>query len=629
LNGNRSAIRLEPLDEADAAALLGLLSSETDINPEVLARIREAAEGNPLFAEQMLAMMLEEGASDDELVIPPSIQALLHARLDRLEQVERAVIERASVVGRDFWRGAIQALSPDEERAALGPALMTLVRKELIHPHTSIFPDEDGFQFRHILIRDAAYLGIPKATRALLHEQYADWLERVSGEQARQVDEILGYHLEQAFRYRQELGRGAEGDYAIATRSGELLGKAGQRAIATRGDMSAGVNLISRAAALLPSDHALRRELLPELGSALMVTGDFHRAEQVLTEALESAAAAGDRRLELRTLVDREFLRSWTAPEGSIPEILATAEEVIPLLEELGDELGLAKAWWLKSEVHLNAARWGARGEALEKALEHAKRAGDRREQSTIVGNLALSLLFGPVPVPDAIRRCEQLLGEAEGYRSQIAGVASALAGLYGMQGDFARARELWGRSQAIYEELALRFRRAMRSVIPAGIELLAGDAGAAVEMLQWGYDEVEEIGAKAGRSTLAAYLADALCRQGRYDEAERFTRISEEIGAEEDIVTQVMWRSARARVLARRGDAEQAEALGREALNLAMSTDFLDLQAGTLVALAEVERDEDARRPLLAEAREIYLRKGNVVAADNVARLPTSTLES
>jgi ATP/maltotriose-dependent transcriptional regulator MalT len=149
------------------------------------------------------------------------------------------------------------------------------------------------------------------------------------------------------------------------------------------------------------------------------------------------------------------------------------------------------------------------------------------------------------------------------------------------------------------------------------------------VEMLQWGYDEVEEIGAKAGRSTLAAYLADALCVQGRYDEAEPFTRISEEIGAEEDVVTQVVWRSARARVLVRRGKAEQAEALGREALDLAMSTDFLDLQAGTLVALAEVTEGEDATVPLLRKAQEIYRRKGNVVAAGNVARLHTTALES
>jgi tetratricopeptide (TPR) repeat protein len=632
-NGKRRAIRLEPLDEADAEALLGLLSAESDVSPELLARVRQAAEGNPLFAEQMLAMMLEEGSTPAELAIPPSIQALLDARLDRLEAVERSVIERASVVGRDFWRGAIQALSPDEERDEIGPALMTLVRKELIHPHASIFPNEDGFQFLHSLIRDAAYLGIPKATRALLHEQYVDWLEQASGERARELDEILGYHLEQSFRYRQELGPVASGDLAIAARAGERLGAAGRRAIQVRGDMSAAVNLISRATSLLPTEHPLRRELLPELGSALIVTGDFTRAEEVLTEAMQAAATGGDRRLELRTLIDREFLRAFTAPQGSIPEILAVTDEIIPLLEELGDELGLAKAWWLKSEVHMNAARWGARAEALERALSHARRAGDRREEATLVGNLALSLLYGPTPVPEAIARCEQLLVEAKGYRSQEAGIASALAGLLAMRGDFGRARELWARSEVIYEELALRFRRALRSLIPGAIELLAGDAESAVEILRWGYDALEKMGAKGARSTLAAYLADALCFQGRYDEAEHFTHLSEEIGAAEDVVTQIIWRSARARVLAHRGDAAEAEALGRRALELALGTDFLDLQGSTLVALAEVlsvaNPDTDDASFLLTRAREIYERKGNIVAAENVARLPTASLES
>jgi len=632
-NGKQTAIRLEALDDADAKALLDSLRGTSEVGSELLARIMRAAEGNPLFAEQMLAMAIEEGAPAAELAIPPSIHALLDARLDRLEPAERAVIERASVVGREFWRGSVQTLSPPEEVDGVGSALMALVRKELIHPHRSIFPQEDGFQFRHILIRDAAYLGIPKATRAQLHERYAEWLEQTAGEQARELDEILGYHLEQAFRYRQELGPVASGDLAIAARAGERLGAAGRRAIQVRGDMSAAVNLISRATSLLPTEHPLRRELLPELGSALIVTGDFTRAEDVLTEAMQAAATGGDRRLELRTLIDREFLRAFTAPQGAIPEILAVTDEIIPLLEELGDELGLAKAWWLKSEVHMNAARWGARAEALERALSHARRAGDRREEATLVGNLALSLLYGPTPVPEAIARCEQLLVEAKGYRSQEAGIASALAALLAMQGDFGRARELWARSEVIYEELALRFRRALRSLIPGAIELLAGDPESAVETLRWGYDALEKMGAKGARSTLAAYLADALCFQGRYDEAEHFTHLSEEIGAAEDVVTQIVWRSARARVLAHRGDAAEAETLGKRALELALGTDFLDLQGSTLVALAEVlsvaDPDGDDASLLLTRAREIYERKGNIVAAANVARLPTATLES
>jgi predicted ATPase/class 3 adenylate cyclase len=632
-NGNKTAISLEPLTEAEAEALLDLLRGETAISPELLARIRQAAEGNPLFVEHMLAMTIEAGAPAAELAMPPSIQALLDARLDRLDPRERAVIERASVVGKEFWRGAVHALSPPEERDEVGSALLALVRKELIHPHVSVFPQEDGFQFRHILIRDAAYLGIPKATRAVLHEQYAGWLTEASGERAREFDEIVGYHLERAFRYCQELGPVSEGDRALAARAGHLLGTAGRRAIAVRADVSAAVNLISRAVSLLPSEDTLRRKLLTELGSAMMRTGDFtERVDAVLSEALAAAAAAGDKPLELRTLIEREFFRAYAGSEDPSETIPAVAARAIPLLEDVGDDLGLAKAWWLKSEIELRAGRWGERAAALEQALEHARAASDRREEATYVQLLAMALVYGPTPAPEAIERCEQLLAETKEDRSLEAGIRSALAALYAMQGDFERARELWERSRSIYEEFALRHRRAVRSLVAGSIELLAGAPEEAARQLRWGYDALEQMGEKGARSTVAAFLADALCASGQYEEAERLTRISEEIAAGEDVVTQAVWRSARAKVLVRQDDAEQAEALAREAVALAEATDFLDLQAGTLVALAEVlalgESAADPS-PLLARAREIYERKGNVVAAENVARLPTATLES
>ena len=426
---------------------------------------------------------------------------------------------------------------------------MSLVRREFIRPHTSIFPREDGFRFRHILIRDAAYLGIPKEARAQLHERYAGWLERAAGPRARELDEILGYHLEQAFRYRQELGPVGEGDGDLAARAGERLGDAGRRAIVVRGDVSGAASLISRAVSLLPSEHPLRRELLTEMGSALMRTGDFsERVDQVLGEALDAAAAAGDKRLELRTLIEREFFRAYAGSEDPSETIPAVAARAIPLLEELGDDLGLAKAWWLKSEIDLRAGRWGARAAALERALEHARRAGDLRESATYVSLLALSLVYGPTPVPEAIRRCEQLLADAGDDRSQEAGVRTALAALQAMQGDFEQARELWERARAIYEEFALGHRRAVRSLIPAAIEMLAGDPDEAVRALRWGYEALERMGEKGARSTLAAYLADALCAAGHYDEAEQMAEISEQIGASEDLVTQIVWRGARAK---------------------------------------------------------------------------------
>ncbi|HEU4941838.1 MAG TPA: adenylate/guanylate cyclase domain-containing protein [Gaiellaceae bacterium] len=578
-------VSLEPLSTDDSRRLVDVLGAG-EIDEAERERILTGAEGNPLFVEQMLALAVEGGQSE---AMPPSIQALLTARLDRLSQDERAAIERASVIGREFTAGAVGSLSGGEPVAS---SLLSLVRRDLIEPDRSLIPGDDGFRFRHVLIRDAAYLGLAKDSRAALHEQYADWLEQSAGD----LDEIIGYHLEQAFHFRQELG-GA--DVSLAQRSGERLAKAGRRAV-TRGDLPAAVTLLARAVALLPDSHEERREILPMLGSALMGTGDFGRAERVLDEALETARSAGDQRLELRTVIEREFFRAFTSPESSVDEIVAVADSAIPLLEQLGDDLGLAKAWWLKSEVHVNACHWGARAECLERALHHARRAGDSGGAATISALLAQALHYGPAPVPQAIVRCEELLSHSRDS-ALTAAVSSTLAALRAMQREFDEARRLWADARSNYDELGLRLRRAARSLIPAEIETLAGNPEEAVRMLRWAHDILDEMGVVGLRATITAFLADALYEAGDPQGARRFAQAAEELGAADDLVTQVMWRIARSKL---DGDSELAE----EALRMANTTDYPDLKARALVAVGELE-----------QARTIYEAKGNVAAAERL----------
>ena len=614
------SIELEPLSAPEAEALLDLIRGETEVDPEVLAKITAAAEGNPLFVEQMLAMLTENGSADGELAIPPSIHALLAARLDKLAADERAVIERASVIGKEFWRGAIGELTPPGEQERVGASLMALIRRDFIQPSRSIFPDEDGFRFRHILIRDAAYLAIPKETRADLHERFAGWLERASGERASEIDEILGYHLEQAHRYREELGPVSPEAEELAVRAGERFAAAGRRAIVSRGDVSAAAALISRALKLLPNEHPDRPALLTELGSALLRTGDLARVEGVLDEALAAAAATGDRRVELHATIEREFFRAFVNPEGSALEDSAVAERLIPELEALDDDLGLAKAWWLKSEADLNACRWGARAEGLERALEHARRSGAAIEVAAITSLHAQALHYGPTPVQEAVDRCERYLAESPGNRSLEASVTGVLAGLRAMQGDFDLARSLNAHARSIYEDLGLHFRLVgVSSLLAAEIEELAGQPGEAVSILRDSFETVREMGATSTTATLAAFLADALCLDGELEEAEVAARFSEEHAPESDVVTQVLWRTARARAIAA-GDGAGAETLAREAVAAARETDFPDLEAGALSALARVLAPGDEQASLLAAARELYERKGNVAAA---ARLP------
>ena len=433
-------VALDPLSAPEAEELLEHLRGELEVEPALLSRITDAAEGNPLYVEQLLAMIMENGAAVGDLAIPPSIHALLAARLDRLAPDERAVIEGASVVGKEFWRGAVTELVGDVDQGSVGATLMTLARKEFIEPARSIFPSEDGFRFRHILIRDAAYLGVPKEARAQLHEQYAGWLERASGERASELDEIIGYHLEQAYRYREELGPVGEGASELATRAGERLAAAGHRAITGRGDVAAAASLTSRAVALLPEGHESRPALLTELAGLLMSTGDFSRAGDVLDEARE--AAAGNPELEARADIEREFHKMFAGSEEvsrTIPEVTARA---IPILEEAGDDIGLARAWRLRGEMAGLAAHWGARAEALDRAVEHARLAGDLREEATLVALLAFSFYYGPTPVPEAIARCERFLEEVTGDRSLEAAIENTLAGLRAMLGRVRRGAE-------------------------------------------------------------------------------------------------------------------------------------------------------------------------------------------
>ena len=450
-------------------------------------------------------MLTEDGGASGDVAIPPTIHALLAARLDRLEPEERAVIERASVIGKEFWRGAITELTPVEERESAGPRLMTLTRKEFIEPATSIFPDEDGFRFRHILIRDAAYLGVPKETRADLHERYAAWLERTTGQQASEIDEILGYHLEQAFQYRAELGPVSDKATELAASAGERLGRAGRRAMVGGGDVAAAASLMSRAVALLPDERPLRRELLTELGSARMMTGDFAGAGEAIEEAVASASAAGDARVESRALIEREFYKTFAGSEDAtltIPEVTAKA---IPILEEAGDHLGLARAWRLRSELDIRAAHWGARSDALERALEHAPHgrgsAGGRvpRRHARPVALLR----------PDPGRRGDRALRAvpattcpATARSRRRSGAPSP--GCMRCAATSTRRASSGRAADKLYEALHLSFRRAARSYIPASIETLAGDYDAAERELRWGYETLEQMGEKSLRTTIA-----------------------------------------------------------------------------------------------------------------------------
>ena len=617
---NATILTLEPLEKEQTEALIDELRG---LPGGTRGRIVEAAEGNPLFVEQLVAMQAE--TEEGELTIPPTIQALLATRIDRLDPDERAVIERASIEGRMFHRGSIAALLPEDARPGVGGHLMTLVRKELIRPDTAIFPGDDGFRFGHILIRDAAYDSMPKRTRADMHERFAGWLENVAGPRASDYEEILAHHLEQSHRYRAELGDIDEHHRRIGERAGDLLAVSGRRAL-SRGDLPAAVNLIERAIGLLPASDRRRAELLVDLGIAASDAGEYSRAEAALIEAIEWSVAAPDERIGAHATLVRLRLRLLTDPEIDVDDAERTAIEALAALETSGDHLGSARAWIVLASTRNMRLRIMARAEALERAAEEAHLAGARREELEALYYLASTPVHGPMRVEEALRSLDELLDRSGRDRMVESSVLYSVGRLEAMRGRFDVARRAAARSVAILEDLGQRPQaESSRGEDFGYIETLAGDLAAAERELRRACEALREMGETGIFSTLVAELALVLCEMGRLDEAEPFIEESRAAAATEDALSQARWRIAMARMLAGRSSPEQAVALARQAVAQLEPTDIIDVRADTQVQLArvllEAGQGSDAARAL-ERALDLYERKGNVVAADRAHKM-------
>jgi DNA-binding SARP family transcriptional activator/tetratricopeptide (TPR) repeat protein len=613
--GQTVSVELEPLADDDATALLAALAGA----PPPASRRKQllgAAGGNPLFLEQLVASVGEQRQGEGLPSLPPTIQALLAARLERLGPGERAVLTRAAVVGVDFSLPAVAELLPEEARAPLGRHLQALAAKGLLQrPRPGL---DQGFRFRHILVQQAAYRAVPKSLRADLHERHVRWLERGDG-QASDHDEILGYHLEQAYRYRTELGRTGPQERALAAQAAERLAAAGRGALMR--DPPAGARLLERAVSLL-GDQPARTALLPTLGVALLESGRLEDADRVLQEAIERSAAEDDPRVEARARVDQQLVRIQAGWSTGLAGARRVADAALGTLAEHGDDLGLCRAWCLRASIEWTEGLVGGADEAWRQAAEHARRAGDERELFDILCWRASAAVWGPAPVPEAIRRCTEIRRQVRTSPVAVAAMLHPLGLLHAMNGDFDQARRLVRQGNEILDELELDRLQSAVSHHEAMVEMLAGQPAVAEERLRPGYARLEGMGERALLSTTAAMLARAVQAQGRSQEADAFCLVSERTAAPEDFSTQVMWRGVRAKLLGQDGRLDEAAALAREAVRLAEPTDMLTIRADALVDLAEVldlggppvEADAAAR-----EGLALYQRKGDQVSAERV----------
>ena len=611
-----AALTLPPLTDDESAELVAALGEEDGFDEATLGRIAAAAEGNPLFAEQLAALMAEEPETGRS--IPPTIHALLAARLDRLDPGERSVLGRAAVMGREFWRRAVVDLTPEAERPAAGSQLHALVRRDLIRPDRES-RSEDGFRFSHVLVRDAAYAAVPKETRADLHERFADWIEANAGRWAAEVEEIVGYHLEQAYRYREQLGPVDDQARGLASRAADLLGRAGRRAYA-RQDMPAAANLLDRAVALTAEREPAELELVRQLSQAFWSIGEVARAEALLDGVIEAAAAGGDRRVELYGVLDRLERRQHTAPS----DLLAQAEEAVAVFEAAGDDVGLARAWRRVGAAHHMQLHYADAERAAERAVGHAKTSGDFTEYARSLDLVCIALVAGPTPADRGIQRCEEFLAATSRRRVANANVLASLAGLRAMRGDFDEAREQIAEASRTYDSLGLVLAQVGLSHVAAYVELLADRPDVAERHLRGFYDDLSG----SVRAIHAAQLAQAVYRSGNYDESA--TLVEEAEPEARSLRAQLVLGSLKARLEARAGQLEAAIVGARRASLAAARTDALNLSGEAHHAFAEVlnlaGRDDEASGAA-REALKAFEEKGNVAGARKVAAFPATAV--
>ena len=612
-----TTLRLEPLSDEYVDELL-----PGRIAGPFRKRIARAAGGNPLFVQEMLALA-DEREGTEELAVPPTLHALLAARVDRLEPDERSVLERGAVEGEVFHQSAVQALA--SEQTPVMPPLAALVRKGLITPDRTDLAGEDGFRFRHLLIRDAAYETLPKANRADLHERFAAWLEE-HGVELVSLDELLGHHLERAYRYHEELGQVAEEIRALGARAADRLASAGHRAL-VRGDLTAAANLLGRALALGIDDPGVRVGAQVDLAYALGETGPLAEPDAMLTATMDAAAGLEDQGVELRALVQHAAHR-LNDPTADPAEVLVVSTAAAKTFEQLGDPGGQALAERLASMALQHSGRSRESRDAAELALVHADASGDQATRRRVVSTLSFYLAGGPhgaTPVNEGIRRSEELLESSQDDPGLQAVIMRGLSILLAMAGRFDEARDQIRRSSLVIDDRNQRTDLVFQRNVAHAKELM-GDRAGAEEVFFARYARLRDAaGAVPDRPAMGAAveLAHFYCDDGRWDEAADC--LSYTLAWPEPVFYSswaVHRLEVQGRLAAHHGRHAEGLALVHRAVALLEPVENLDFKARVQLSLAEVERanGQTAAADAAVEAAiRLFEERGNIAA---VARL-------
>jgi class 3 adenylate cyclase/tetratricopeptide (TPR) repeat protein len=621
---------LQPLSPEDSHRI-GELLLGPDAPASIVDRVCETAEGNPLYLEQLTAMLADRGllvdgrwlgVADAVVDIPGSLQALLAARLDRLGPVPRLALERASIEGRRFRIAALHALAsevpPDEVEAAIS----SLDRSGLVQPE-----DEAGgrWRFVHALVVEAAYRGLSKGRRAQLHEELADWLMVADADQA-DVNESVARHLERALRLREELGVRDEHSDALSLRAGELFASAGARAFAAL-DLITSRDLLGRAAVLLPESDPRRLDLLPNLGVALTETGRPEETERLLADAVEHGRAAGSERDALRATIQLLSNRVYRSPtDAEIDAAIAQAERAVDTLDAMADDVGVAEAAIALEYLEFMRGRIARAHEWTYRALRHGLAAGRLRESTQAAADVVLYATMGPLPFGRFAETAEERLFPFDEPISTSAGHALMVIGALAA-GDEAGFLEHEQRWRVVVERHGLGWLGATHALVIGGVETSTGNPEAGERRLRDARDVLVALGDIWWVASLDSLLCAAVAAQ---NEPQRFLRLADALDVSPPVPDRevLIQRSLlRARALLIRGSAADAEVAARRGVGLAESTDLVTDHADALRVLADVL---DARglvdEALIARAQAAALlrAKGNLAAIARFGELAT-----
>jgi class 3 adenylate cyclase/tetratricopeptide (TPR) repeat protein len=581
-----TAIELEPLARSESEELAMALLAEQDVSDHVRARLLEKTEGNPLFVEETVRMLVEEGTARSDR-IPDTLQALIGARIDRLPAGQKIVLQRGAVIGRVFWAGAINHLSPEYDADDLDDILDELLLRDMVTREArSTISGESAYRFKHVLIREVAYGGLSKSSRAEYHTRFAEWLRQKAD---KELLEIRAYHLDHATALYAELD--GSPPVELAQTAAKALEAAGRRALAREANASAR-KLLLRSAELEPT---LWRRFLAARASWQL--GDLPVVRDEMAVLAEEAAAEGARDIQSRALT--ALSETAASLDGELARAVELADQALAVVED-EDHDGRFRALDRRARI----ARWiGRLAEAEqfeEQALKAARAAGRKDHEARAALQLA-GIHIGRMEEDKAEPLIDRALELAEESGSIVARATAAQSKgtLLRVRGEYEQAAGWFTKALDLYREAADVSEIAWTS---RQLGLLAWESGNPEKAEKLFRESIRLLAPMRERGTLCEsqrQLAQLLLEDGRVDEAEKYALAARETVSAEDFASRATTRVALAQVRAAQGRHDEADGLFREAIEIVSDAEhcriLLDVLPPYVEFLRGLEREPEA----------------------------------